>query len=292
MKKRKIALISAILLSGLMTLNYGCKKDDEVKEFDTQSSQDNSLAEATFNDIMEITNQAIENGSSGLSTFRKVNTQGTFMSTCATLDITPDSSGQGGSIVIDFGPYSCLCDDGRYRKGVIHVTYTATYRDSGAIITMNPQSYFVGRDTTNMYQVYGTKTLINKGHNAAGHLWYTIDVNGEIHDRNHAVMSWTSQRTREWLAGESTMGTGGYVDDVYSITGTSSGTTFEGKSYTANITKALVFKLDPACRHIVEGIFELTPSGLPTRTLDYGNGTCDNDATITVNGATFNIKLR
>jgi len=292
MKKRKIAFIGAILFTSLLTLVYSCKKDDEVKEFDTQSSQDNSLAEATFNDIMEIANQAIENGASGLSTYRSGKSQSTFLSNCATLSIIPDSSGQGGSIVIDFGSYSCLCDDGRYRKGIINVSYTATYRDSGAVITTNPQNYFVGRDSSNLYQVSGTKTVVNQGHNAAGHLWYTIDVTGELHDRNNAVMTWTSQRNREWLAGESTMGTGGYIDDVYSITGTSSGTTFEAKSYTANISKALVFKLDPACRHIVEGIFELTPSGLPTRTLDYGNGDCDNDATITVNGATFNIKLR
>jgi hypothetical protein len=291
MKKGRIYLLSAIALVLTVSLLAGCKKEkDEELEFDTQSAQDNSLAETSFNDIMEMSFQAIENQSAGLSTYRISNPEGSLLSNCATVTVTPDSSGQGGSIVIDFGSHACLCTDLRYRKGVVNVTYTDTYRDSGAVITSTAQNYFVGMDSTNMYEVIGTKSVTNNGHNSRGNLWYSISVSGQIRNKHGATMSWSSQRQREWIAGETTTGWTGWLDDVYSITGTASGTTFEGKTYTAQITNPLIIALN--CRWIKQGTFELTPGGLSTRTFDYGSGGCDNDATITVNGSTFNIKLR
>ncbi len=291
MKKRQFALLSATLLLSAFAVLYSCKKDSEEKEFDTQSSQDNSLAEATFNDVNEISNQAIDNGSAGLTTYRLQNEQSSLLSNCATVTLTPDSSGQGGNIVVDFGPYACKCMDDRFRKGIINVNFTDNYRDSGAVISTTFQNYFVGKDSSYMYKVLGTKTVTNNGHNNAGHLWFSIDVNGQIMNGNGAMMSWSSQRQREWVAGESTIGWSGWGDDVYSITGSANGTTFEGKTYSASITNALIVALD--CDWIKGGTFELTPSGLATRIFDYGNGSsCDNDATVTVNGATFNIKLR
>ncbi|MBP6333999.1 MAG: hypothetical protein KA444_00905 [Bacteroidia bacterium] len=293
MKKRLFALAGSLVFLSILILYTGCKKEkDDELEFDTQSSQDNSLAEASFNDLMDISNQAIDNGNAGLSTYRLPAQQGSLLSNCATVNLTPDSSGQGGTIVVDFGQNACKCDDFRYRKGIVNVTYSDNYRDSGAVITTTLTDYFVGLDSTNMYQVMGTKTVTNMGHNSLGHQWFTIDVNGQLKNRNNEMMSWTSQRQREWLEGESTTGLTGWADDVYGISGTASGTTFEGKSFTANITKKLIVELD--CRWIKEGTFELRPGALAARVFDYGNATdsCNNDATITVNGATFNIKLR
>ncbi len=105
-------------------------------------------------------------------------------------------------------------------------------------------------------------------------------------------MTWNSQRQREWIAGDTTTGLTlqDYSDDIYSITGSADGSTFEGVSYTANITQALIVQV--GCRWIQAGTFDLTPVGLATRSFDYGSGACDDDATLTVNGATIPIKLR
>ena len=103
-------------------------------------------------------------------------------------------------------------------------------------------------------------------------------------------MSWTSSRIRTWVSGYTTLGMGGWNDDQYTITGTASGTNFEGNSFTVNITSPI--HIDYSCRWIAQGIMELTPTGKATRTLDFGNGTCDNLATVTVNGQTFTITLR
>jgi hypothetical protein len=288
---RKLMLAFTLVLNGII-LFYACKKDKEEDEpeYDTQTSQDNSLAEGTFNDVNNIMVEAMENGS--LTTYRLGTNNSSILSTCATVTNTPDSSG-GGTIVVDFGNAYCHCSglncsDFRYRKGKINIAYTGHYRDSLTVITTTFDNYYVGYDTTWMYKVSGTKTVTNNGHNAAGHLNFTISVNGQLTTVDNSNMSWSSTRTREWIAGESTMLN--WWDDEYLITGSANGTNFEGNSFTVNITSALHVVL--SCANITEGIFELTPSGKATRTLDYGNGTCDNAATITVNGRQFNVTLR
>ncbi len=283
---KKTILITA---SVIMFLFSACKKDKVEVDLDTQTAQDNSLAEGVFNDINNIANQASSNGS--LSTYRLTaeGQEGSLLSTCATVTVRPDSSGTGGSVDVDFGPTACRCTDGRFRKGMLTVYYTGAYRDSGTQIVSTLNNYYVGLDSLNLYKVEGSKTVVNRGHNGNGHLYFTIDVNNaRITNPSGATMSWTSSRQREWVAGENT--TTIWIDDEYKITGSASGTNFSGTVFTVSITSPLIFSL--GCPNIKQGIFELTPANKPTRTFDYGAGTCDPYATVTVSGRTFNIVLR
>ena len=61
-----------IMISFLSILSFSCKKESEQQalEFDTQTAQDNALAEGVYSDVNNIANQAIKNGSSGLTTYR------------------------------------------------------------------------------------------------------------------------------------------------------------------------------------------------------------------------------
>jgi len=43
---------------------------------------------------------------------------------------------------------------------------------------------------------------------------------------------------------------------------------------------------------LVKGVMEITPSGKTARVIDFGNGACDDDATITVGKTTKNFKLK
>jgi hypothetical protein len=288
---RNIIIAVVLLLNGIIIF-YACKKEKTQElEFDLQTSQDNSLAESVFNDANNIASQAVENGT--LSTYKLGTPQNTFLSSCANVTVTPDSGGSGGTVVVDFGPVNCrcqgvLCSDFRYRRGIIEITYTGPYRSPGTIITTTFNNYFVGFDTTNMYQVTGTKTVTNLGMNAANHLNYSISVNGQLINSGGSTMSWNSTRNREWITGENTAND--WRDDEYVITGSANGTNFEGNSFTANITSGLLIALN--CPYIKQGVFELTPAGKATRIFDYGNGTCDANASVTVNGSTFPITLR
>jgi len=289
MKLKKAGFGLAFLLAGSIVLFNGCKKDKETStpvDSDTETAQDNSLAEGTFNDVDNISNQAVENGNS-LSTYRLRSGTAGILSSCATVTLTPNSGNPGGTIVVDFGTTACLCNDLRYRKGIINIAYSGMYRDSGTVIGVSFNNYYVGKDVSNMYKVMGTKSITNKGHNTAGHTWFEIQVNGSLLNNSGATMTWNSTRQREWIAGEST--TLNWADDEYMITGSINGTSFHGSSFTINITQALHVAL--GCRWIEDGKFEFTPAGKPTRYVDYGNGACDNQATVTISGYVFNITL-
>ncbi len=279
-----------VLVIGFLSLiSFSCKKEkeQEVLEFDTQTGQDNALAEGVFSDVNNIANQAIKNGSSGLTTYRIQDAASTYLSGCATVTIAPDSTGTGGVATVDFGSTDCLCLDGHYRRGIINFTYTGPYSDSGTVITTSFDDYFVGKDTTRMFEVTGSKTVTNLGPNTAGNTHFSIAVVGHIIDSQGRTMDWTSSRAREWISGETTLN---WQDDRYLITGNANGTNFEGNSYTVLITHAL--DIDFSCFWIKEGTFDLTPTGKATRTFDYGSGICDNQASITVNGQTFAVTLR
>ncbi|GBL35004.1 hypothetical protein EMGBS15_05990 [Filimonas sp.] len=249
-----------------------CKRSDKDKDNDTEIAGDNALSESSYNDVLNIADDASDKSTGdNLSNYKTA-------SNCAT--VTHDTFSTPRTITIDFGAVNCLCNDGRYRRGKILVSYSGHYRDSGSVHTITFDSYFV-----NDRHIMGSKTVTNMGHNTAGHSYFSIVVNGLIVKPSGDSISWNSNRTRTWTQGESTPGK---MDDVYEITGSASGT--KGTtSYTMLITQPLVRSLD--CNWIQSGTFELQPSGKPLRTFDFGNGTCDNTATVTINGTVYTITL-
>jgi hypothetical protein len=277
-------IITASLLTFFVTaaLVTGCRKDDE--DTDTSSSGDNAFAEATFNDINNIADEAGYSGS--VSNYRLGNDEGSLLSTCATVTFDSLNTADQDTIHINFGSTNCTGNDGRARRGEILVYYSGRYRDSASTHTITFNNYFVDDN-----QVLGTKTVVNNGHNSAGHLVYSITVNGQIILANNGgTITWNSQRQREWTQGESTAI---WSDDVYSITGSASGTGANGHNFTVNITSPLIRNMALGCRrHFVQGIFELTPDNKPTRTVDFGTGACDDIATVTINNHTYTIHMR
>ena len=81
----------------------------------------------------------------------------------------------------------------------------------------------------------------------------------------------------------------GWLDDVYRINGTGNGDNSNGQSFNAVITNIVRPNI---CRWIVSGSIAVTPSGRMTRTIDFGNGACDNIATVSIGNVTRTITLR
>jgi hypothetical protein len=283
MKTNRVILNTCMIIAASALLLTGCKKDEE--DNDTSASSDNAFAEATYNDITNICEEAGITGT--LSNYRTgpAATDG-ILTSCATITFDTVNSLDQDTIHINFGATNCTGNDGRNRRGEILVYYSGAFRDSNSTHTVTFNNYFV-----NDNQVLGTKTVTNLGHNTAGNLVYDIDVNGQIHLANNAgTITWTSQRQREWTQGESTLI---WSDDVYSITGSASGTGSSGNTFTANITSPLIRNMALGCRrHFVQGTFDLTPANRPARTVDFGTGTCDDVATVTINNHTYTIHLR
>ncbi len=277
-----VRLLVMSMATVFILFTSGCKKDDKnEKDQDTGSAVDHAFAEATYDDVNTISDQAAITGA--LWTYKSGGMENTLLSNCAT--ITHDTTITPKLLIIDFGTSNCLCSDGRYRRGRILVTYSGAYRDSSSSHTISFNNYYV-----NDYKVDGSKTVTNGGHNSNGNLFFNISVNGLITAPGGQTLDWNSTRVREWTQGESTIFD--WTDDVYQITGTASGNSFLGKNFTASISSPLVVALN--CRWIKDGDLEFTPAGLYTRYIDYGHigGNCDRLAKVTINGYDFIIELR
>jgi hypothetical protein len=79
------------------------------------------------------------------------------------------------------------------------------------------------------------------------------------------------------------------LDDVYSIEGSASGKDGQNISYSVTITTPLVKKLN--CEWISSGVGEMKITGQATKKLNFGTGTCDNIATLTVGRLSTTVTL-
>lgn len=274
MKFLKLKAVFIVLLIASITSVWSCNKDDE--DNDTSSAKDNSIAETTFSDIHSMVDQANNyNSAKGVDS-----SWSSYFSGCVT--VTRDTISNPHQIVIDFGSANCLCNDGKYRRGVVTASYTGRYRDSATIINISLSNYYV-----NDNQILGTKTITNKGRNSDGNWNFDIAVSGQIIKANNGgTVTWNSTRNREWLEGSNTITV---WDDVFLVTGEANGMAANGTSYEINITNPL--RKEIGCTNFVSGTFTLKIPQKAIRTVDYGNGNCDNTATLTILNSTYTITL-
>jgi hypothetical protein len=242
-----------------------CRRDRK-EVLSNSITVDNSTAENLYSDLFKV----VDNISSTEEGIRE-NEIGCIDT------IIVDTLSNPRTVLIDFGTDDCVGEDGRIRKGQIFVTYSGRYREEGSVISINPISY-----TVNGYQLAGNKTISNLGEDINGHIHYSIVVDGSITAPGNAwTAQWNSNRIRTWVEGESTLT---IWDDAYLISGTASGINRNDIPYTINIVNPL--RAEIGCRWIVSGTMTLTPDGYDTRTIDFGNGECNNGITVTVNGET------
>ncbi len=276
MKKQILKTVTAIAVIATALTFSSCQKEKNDNDFTTASNQ--AMADESYNDANNVADEAATTGSVSY----KTDDANSLLAGCAT--VTRDTVSMPHVTTVDFGT-GCTGADGKVRKGKIIVTYDGKYRDAGTTITITFDGYSV-----NDNQVSGTKTIHNDGANGDGNLSFSISVNGQIVLASGAgTITWSSTRTREWIAGESTESRD---DDQYSITGSAAGTAANGDQFTATVTDALIRNLAPGCRrHFVKGTALIQRTGKPDRTIDFGNGNCDDEAVVTINGVSHTITL-
>jgi hypothetical protein len=275
MKNQAIKLFTALsVVIATSVVFTGCKKNEEDKKPTSYtSSSDNSIAENAFAGIMK----QISAVSDSTNAFRTA-------ATCGTITITPyNTTTWPKTLVINFGNTNCMGSDYNNRRGIITAVFSGPYLDSGTVVTITLTNYY-----HNDYKIQGTQTIKNKGHNAAGHLLYNVNVvNATVtHPTNGKSSTWTTVQEREFVQNGP-----GINDDYYLIRGNSNGVSMEGESYT--ITTNSDLRVNVGCPWIVSGAFTLTLTDYPNYPIvfDYGNGACDGNATATFNGTTYNVVM-
>lgn len=274
---KRINLTTAIIVLISFGLLFSSCEKEKIDNGDTSFSKDDALAESIFNGITNITDEAYNTGS---KSSRSGNESSSIMGGCAviTLDLTVFPH----VLIVDFGETNCLGDDGVYRRGEINVTFNGGYREAGTVVTTSFDDFHI-----NDHRIEGTTTLSNMGFNADSNMYFNIEIIGSIYLANDAgTITWNSSRMREWVEGYETFW--GH-DDVYLISGTADGVRLNGLSWSKEITNPLRVELD--CRWIVSGTVNIQPENLPLRTLDFGDGECDNIATVLIDGIIYTIYL-
>lgn len=283
MKEKSVIIAIAILATGLSFSS--CQK--EKKSYDSSYAEDNAYLENVYNNVSGIADEAYEL-SSGKSSRELASSF--YLSDCA--EVLIDLSSNPYLISVDFGEENCLCNDGRYRRGKILVTFTGMYREPGTIITHSLENYFVDDD-----EVIGSMVVTNTGLNEQNNMQYDVSINGEVHKANDGrTITYTSDRTREWIEGRESFE---IMDDVYLISGTASGTSSEivSEGSTTQLTNswqmstANPLRVALNCKWISAGTLLVNVSGWDEATIEYGDGNCDNDVFVIYNGKTYTVKL-
>ncbi len=200
--------------------------------------------------------------------------------TCA--EVTHDEDAQ--TITINFGE-GCTSGDDITRSGAITINYTDRRNVAGAVITTTFENYFV-----NGNQVEGTRVLENISDGTSNQRAFRVTVTGgQITFEDGTTRTFQGTRTRTHTLEETSR------ELTVTVTGSRSGTNREGTAFSMEITSPLVFTY--SCRQVgvrvaVSGNRELTRDGA-TLGIDYGDGTCDNEVTITSSdGSTEVVQVR
>jgi hypothetical protein len=190
-------------------------------------------------------------------------------------------------LTIDFGT-GCVGAYGRTRSGKVIVLYSSTLGDSLANRVITFDNYKV-----NNKSVTGMIELRDISKNPAGNLQATRKVTDlKITFPNGKSVTFNGTRTREWIEGA---GDSNPDNNKYRITGNLTGISSSGKTFTHEIVTPVI--VDFACGKggkfaRVAGVVETTKVGGiidRKRTVDYGDGTCDNVITVTTFRRTYTI---
>lgn len=280
-------LFIAVLLLSLPVLFTACDKEETPEADNTEETnfiKEEIANEAMLDDISLLSADAADMAMDSLQGPHPGGPKPPHWGPCATITIVPfDTINWPKTITVDFGPVNCLCNDGRYRRGQIISVVSAPPHDSLSTRTVSPQNYYI-----NDHLIEGVRTFINQGHINGMLTLSSSLVGGKITRPNGDTATMEAQTTRVFAAGEQTPFPAIY-DDVWMISGSRNGTMFNGMTYTMSITTPL--EVPRACQWIVSGVRETQRGTSPLRIIDFGNGACDNIASLTINGNTQTIYL-
>ncbi len=275
--KKVLFQLSALALVIFCLTFVACKKDnstltaDDIVQFDA-SSEDLSNGESltqTSEDESDISIQA-------------------NMTSCPAISYAAPRGTFPNTITIDYGTTGCAGPSGRIRKGKIFITYSDSITRPNATKTITFLNFYI-----DSVKVEGAKSWTNNGLNAAGQPSFTRTViNGKLTYPDGTSTQWNGNHTVTQIEGYGTLS---LLDNVYSVTGSESGTNRNGRTFSATITSPIVHKV--SCPYITSGVRSIT---FNTRTisLDYGyslgtRNDCDRLAQITLpNGTVRTIIIR
>jgi hypothetical protein len=220
----------------------------------------------------------------GRTTILSTGTEGTGTGhlSCATYSLSNSVPGQyPKTLTLDFGT-GCSSVDGVTRTGQLIYNFSGPLFTPGTTVSVTFNQY-----TVNGYGVQGTYTITNNS-TASGISFTTLVTNGILTCPDATNFHYSHNKTFTQTAGASTPFD--ISDDVYSITGNSAFSSSDGSSLVLNVTTPLIRNF--TCLNITQGVVAFVYNQSVSGTIDFGNGTCDDTATLNVGSISRTIILR
>ncbi|MFD0862709.1 hypothetical protein ACFQ1M_10885 [Sungkyunkwania multivorans] len=238
-------------------------------QIDIATDEVNSIVETVyFNDELESTDPASRSGMSPSN----------FLPDCVT--ITTVVTATTREKTIDFGD-GCELPNGNVLSGIIYMSYAKDMEAATKTISVSFENFFV-----NEINIAGSMSRLRQRANDANNPQSTINVDITVTWPDQSFASRLGTKVREWVAG---VGSGTWGDNVYLITGSWTSTFRNGTVHSGEVVEPLRREL--ACLFLVSGTIDLQRNDA-TATLDFGDGSCDNTASLTLsNGEVLEITL-
>ena len=273
-----------------------CKKDSSSSSNNTNYNSNASSLSANgatsdnaYDDAMAIALQVSSDSSSVLlsgytsqksgTTTLGTTTNGTGSYYCAAITLSGHSFPI--TVTVDFGS-GCTSQDGISRSGSITYVFSGKLSAPGTTISATFNNYVV-----NGYQLGGTYSITNTSTGSTFSLESKV-INGTITYPNDTAYAFSGDKTTTLVSGT----LGDVSSYQFSVTGSYNISNSVGESLSAVVTTPLTRVL--TCRYVTQGdiAFTYARSGVSIKgTLDFGNGTCDNNATITIGSNTYPVSL-
>lgn len=299
MKSKLQVLVAAWILFASVAL-VSCQKDSSLQnpavseEEAMAATEENTSADAEYDDVAEIglsvgadleaeasdngtATQSVNDGGLGVRVHLFEDLQ-FKIGPCTKIEVSPNDSTFPKTVIINYGE-GCICRDGKFRKGAIVLHFTGPIRRSGSVLTITFRGYYVNR-----VHIEGTKTIKNLSEHGV-HKYATLVENGKVTWPNGRGFTYEGAKVVTQVRG---METRTIRDDVYSIEGRNKTVYANGTTVIKNTETPLIKPV--ACAWIVKGILKVK---INDRVLyiDFGNGDCDNKATLKWAGGEKHITL-
>lgn len=284
--KKEILFIAALSASFLL----GCEEDQTSNKFLSEEEEAVIMEDAASDNVIEAMDYEVDYYSSSSDIINGINNGGkksTHWPRWRYVDgegpaVTVDPIGWAypKTITIDYGDGVELIN-GRVISGHIVIDVSDRPRRNGATREVTYENFYV-----DSVHIEGGATRTFTGTDSTERVFNNVsDLTLTFHDST--IIYRSSERTRTLVDGFETLFR--HSDDVIMIEGFVDYETSNGKSFSKTTINPLT--KTGACRFIIEGTVSFELNGEDFAELDYGDGTCDDVATITKDGETRQITI-
>lgn len=271
MRKQKLKIGLMLLLSATFFIacdkNEGMQEDLSIADIDLKTAETETVIDEASDEASVIIEEAYLTEEYPTT---KSNGIERYLPDCVT--ITKVIIQNMKTVTIDFGE-GCELRNGNFVSGAIIMEYEKNPEAATKTITYTYRNFYFNRKN-----IEGQGSILRERINSNGNPQSTKTFNITVTWPDDSFAKKEGTKVREMIEGQ---GTKAWGDNVFLITGSWKFTKKNGTTLSATVIEALRREL--ACKFLVSGVIELIKNE-NNALLYYGEGSCDDLATISING--------